>query len=145
LHLIERSYLALLKILSCDLVVYDLRDVDASYEDDAVIMKFLEPSELRLKRVDEETADNMPLHNELTAVADKLTDLLGNIRKSFYISDGDRLMKILKDNRVSTAVDPSLHTEHPLVHEISAMVVSAVNQSGTTTPGERYIRGGPYY
>ena len=134
----------LLQILNCrNAIKDDLRFVDFPDED---IMKELEPSSYCLSRIGEETDTSRQYHDKLTKVTDDIARLLVEIRDYFYISDGDHLIQMLEDNRMSTMVDvihgtPALRTEHPLVHA----VVSAVTQSCTATPVQQYIRGRPYY
>jgi hypothetical protein len=141
---IQKLHMQLLQILNCrGAIKDDLRFVDFPDED---IMKELEPCLYLLSRIGEETAMRVWASDELTKVTDEIARLLVEIQDYFYISDGDRLIQILKDNRISKMVDvihetPALRTEHPLVHA----VVSAVTQSCTATPVQQYIRGRPYY
>ena len=124
---IQKLHVELLRILKCDHLRDDLRFVDEPGED---IMKELRPSELRLTRLDDATdVSAMAMHEKLTNVTDRITELLIEIRGSFYISDGDHLIRVLQNNRGRASVDV-----HPLVHAVSAVVVSVLNKSGTTTP-----------
>ena len=122
---IQKLHVELLRILKCDHLRDDLRFVDEPGED---IIKELRPSKLSLTRLDDATdVSAMAMHEKLTNVTDRITELLIEIRGSFYISDGDHLIRVLQNNRVSVDV-------HPVVHAVSAVVVSTLNKSGTTTP-----------
>lgn len=113
LRSIQELHVELLLILGCQWMKDDLHWPDEPGEDTMnELLGKRTPS--ILSQVDKETADNMPLHNKLTAVADSLTDLLHEIRnKSFYISDDDslekndgaNLMQVLQNNRVSKVVE----------------------------------------